>query len=338
MPLETLPQRPSLEDYTPLAEHQSQTPISFFGGKPVLHAHLQGCDVLAALKEITAHEPLDSLWGANGGRDRSEHESRAGESSDSIGQMNVLKDVQVLVGSDCLILSKHNSPALSIPYPSISLHAIQRLHTGGSSPNIRYTSGSADSQGGAQEGHALNDGSESAVNGDATAKIASAVYLQIDPLHHLRSQMNPDEDDIEEAESDTITLYIVPTSRTEVVDTAMPSTNPEQAQSCFMALSACADLHPDEGDEEEDRDAGGLSSVLGGGLGQGGWITAENAHEFEGAFADAEEDGSGRIILGPGAGARRSREDEEVPTNGVHDDDQATNGEVQDETKWRRTS
>ena len=33
---------PNLEDYTPLAEHQSQTPATFYGGKPILHYHGAG--------------------------------------------------------------------------------------------------------------------------------------------------------------------------------------------------------------------------------------------------------------------------------------------------------
>lgn len=33
---------PSVEDYTPLEEFQSQTPESFTGGKPILHFHLTG--------------------------------------------------------------------------------------------------------------------------------------------------------------------------------------------------------------------------------------------------------------------------------------------------------
>jgi len=35
----TLRSPPSLDDYTPLSEHQAQTPATFFGGKPVLHYH-----------------------------------------------------------------------------------------------------------------------------------------------------------------------------------------------------------------------------------------------------------------------------------------------------------
>lgn len=38
----TIRSPPSLGDYTPLSEYQSQTPDSFVGGKPVLHYHIEG--------------------------------------------------------------------------------------------------------------------------------------------------------------------------------------------------------------------------------------------------------------------------------------------------------
>lgn len=37
MSLELVENLPTLEDFTPLSEHQQQTPGSFFGGKPVLY-------------------------------------------------------------------------------------------------------------------------------------------------------------------------------------------------------------------------------------------------------------------------------------------------------------
>jgi len=40
--LATIRSPPALEDYTPLEEHQSQTPETFHGGKPVLHYHASG--------------------------------------------------------------------------------------------------------------------------------------------------------------------------------------------------------------------------------------------------------------------------------------------------------
>jgi len=33
---------PSLDDYIPLSEHQSRTPETFFGGKPILYYHAAG--------------------------------------------------------------------------------------------------------------------------------------------------------------------------------------------------------------------------------------------------------------------------------------------------------
>lgn len=39
MPPTTIHEAPILDSYTPLAEHQSQTPSTFYNAKPVLHYH-----------------------------------------------------------------------------------------------------------------------------------------------------------------------------------------------------------------------------------------------------------------------------------------------------------
>lgn len=63
---------PSLGDYVPLAEYQSQTPASFLDGKPVLHSHLVGaratapkahCGRLAIFPE---HRSPDAIPAENG--------------------------------------------------------------------------------------------------------------------------------------------------------------------------------------------------------------------------------------------------------------------------------
>lgn len=46
MSIDTLSAPASVDDFTPLSEHESQTPASFFDGKPVLHAFRSGCHVL----------------------------------------------------------------------------------------------------------------------------------------------------------------------------------------------------------------------------------------------------------------------------------------------------
>lgn len=103
----------------------------------------------------------------------------------------------------------------------------------------------------------------------------------------------------------------------------------ETAKAVFKGLSDCASLHPDPDMSDEDGESAEIAweGDMGGptlegfpkGLGDG-WITAENIGEWEGRFEDVEisEDG---VILGPGAGTVRPREDGE-----------------EGESKWRRTT
>ena len=103
----------------------------------------------------------------------------------------------------------------------------------------------------------------------------------------------------------------------------------ETAKAVFKGLSDCASLHPDPDMSDEDGDGegilweddGGEEPRLEGfpkGLGDG-WITAENIGEWEGRFEDAEVPADG-VILGPGAGTVRGREEDD-----------------QEESKWRKT-
>ena len=48
MPPTTIHSPPALDSFTTLTEHQSQTPTSFYGAKPVLHYHGTGVTVLIA--------------------------------------------------------------------------------------------------------------------------------------------------------------------------------------------------------------------------------------------------------------------------------------------------
>lgn len=101
-------------------------------------------------------------------------------------------------------------------------------------------------------------------------------------------------------------------------------------QDIFQAMNTCSDLHPDpdddsEGDGENDETAPGAT----------GWITADNMDEYldengnlRGQVFGAEAGETG-VILGPGAGTVRPREEDGEHANGV-------NG-VDGETKWQRT-
>jgi len=57
MPPTTIHSSPALDSFTSLAEHQSQTPTSFYGAKPVLHYHGIGVTVLIA-QDHTSKLPI----------------------------------------------------------------------------------------------------------------------------------------------------------------------------------------------------------------------------------------------------------------------------------------
>lgn len=160
----------------------------------------------------------------------------------------------------------------------------------------------------------------------------------------------------ESDEEETLALTLVPptTPSSSPGDAnANADAEPEsesQTQKLYDAVSACANLHPDPV-EEEDEDSGAFASGLvfpgaaEGGLpppvdGSSGWITADNMHEFfdeEGNWI-GEGDAPGLPGLGdglgPGAGTVRGREEEGGEQGGTDGEDAAVEG---DETKWRRT-
>jgi nucleotide-sensitive chloride channel 1A len=162
-------------------------------------------------------------------------------------------------------------------------------------------------------------------------------------------------DSEEDAEPDSVSVTLIPTAsapattlHTDAPTEGLGATSedpiategePEQTPvvALFTALSDCSNLHPDpvqEGEEEgESRlmqaglimpgdSHGGLPPAM---PGSGGWITAENMHEFfdEGGNYIGPEDDEGAAAedLGPGAGTVRAR-DEEMET---------------DDAKWQRT-
>lgn len=168
-------------------------------------------------------------------------------------------------------------------------------------------------------------------------------------------------DSEEETEPDSVSVTLIPTASapptnlqhnamaegTEAAsdDPLATEGEPEQTPvvALFTALSDCSNLHPDpvqEGDEEDGESRlmqaglimpgnsqGGLPPAM---PGSGGWITAENMHEFldeDGNFVGPDDGGTAAAEdLGPGAGTIRTREDE-----------MDTAGEGTEDTKWQRT-
>lgn len=132
------------------------------------------------------------------------------------------------------------------------------------------------------------------------------------------------------------------------------ATTETPAQKMYTAMAACSDLHPDPNDEDDDDDADnhdriifegsaehealeGFSGVMRGQAdgslppplpGSGGWITADNVHEYFdedgnwiGQGAEEQEE------LGDGAGTRRGRDE---------DDGEGVNGDGPDDSKRPR--
>jgi nucleotide-sensitive chloride channel 1A len=137
------------------------------------------------------------------------------------------------------------------------------------------------------------------------ARQQNALYMQL----CLSDISQTADDDLE-----TVELLLTP----EPLADSSPT---DAAEKLFIAVSECADLHPDpdEDDQEQEQEPE---------PGTGGWITSENLQDF------MDENGEFRMpegaSLGAGAGTVRTADQFED----AEQDDEA-DGE---ESKWRRTS
>ncbi|KAL4896008.1 regulator of volume decrease after cellular swelling-domain-containing protein [Aspergillus ambiguus] len=300
--MEPLHTAPETSAFVLLADHQSRTPTSFHDGPAVLHYHSKQCKLSVLESDLTA-SPLSALRPSD-----SSAPSRAvnGSGDDDEAPTELVVDgVDVWVTSDKFLLyNPALSTGVSIPYPSISLHAIQRLR--------------------------LPDNPDAELQG---------LYMQI---------ATPSAPTAADDEETCMTLTVVPAPTTPVAETETDTDADADAdadketptQKLYAAVSACANLHPDPMDEDDEENDGGDDALLPAGVvatgadgalpppvdGSSGWITAENMHEFfdeEGNWIGGGEEPS--LPLGPGAGTVRAREGE---TDDAPEDEEA---------KWRRT-
>ncbi|PHH82577.1 hypothetical protein CDD83_3221 [Cordyceps sp. RAO-2017] len=113
----TIRSPPSMEDFVPLSEYQSQTPESFADGKPVLHFHLQGATASIPKSQCgsLALFPADAAANAQDG-------------PEGRGEPRVECKADVFVNSDCFtVFSQEAQAGVLIPYPSISIHAVKQV-------------------------------------------------------------------------------------------------------------------------------------------------------------------------------------------------------------------
>ncbi|KAJ5322570.1 hypothetical protein N7452_010859 [Penicillium brevicompactum] len=293
--MESLTSAPETSTFVALAEHQSRTPSSFYSGPAVLHYHSQRCKIVILERELLAAPALNAL--------RSESAPTATATQDDDEKEVAIDGVDVWVTSDKFLLySTAASAGVSIPYPSISLHALQRLR----------------------------------VPGDESSTEVQGLYMQV------ATPSAPSADDEEECTIMTVVLPADATveASTEEGETETPTKQLYEAVSACSNLHPDPVEPGDEDDDMEDgakfisaEDHEGVFQLGDGGMpppvdGSSGWITAENMDQFfdaDGNWIAAGEAPS--FPLGPGAGTVRAREEE----NGAEE-----HGE-EDETKWQKT-
>ncbi|KAF4120754.1 hypothetical protein GMORB2_2758 [Geosmithia morbida] len=116
MPPTTIRTPPSVEDYTPLEEFQTQTPETFVGGKPILHLYVSNAKATVPKSQtgVLAVFPADA--------------PAASINTDGEAEQLVERQVDVFVNSENFtIFSRDAEAGVSIPYPSISIHAVKQV-------------------------------------------------------------------------------------------------------------------------------------------------------------------------------------------------------------------
>ncbi|KAA8647018.1 hypothetical protein EYZ11_000161 [Aspergillus tanneri] len=308
--MEPLRTAPETSSFIPLADHQSRTPSSFHSGPAVLHYHSKQCKLVIPEHDLVASSTLNAIRGpaatvngSDGHAPTATAESNANGESD--GKEIVLDNVDIWVTSDKFLLYNPSvSAGVSIPYPSISLHAIQRLR--------------------------LPDTSDTELQG---------LYMQI-----AKPEPPTRDDDEEESMTITIVPPTDTDTATEDLDDNKPKETPTQALYAAVSACSNLHPDPmEEDDEDEEENSLFQSGIVSMGSGDGGlpppvegssgWITAENMHEYFDEEGNWIASGEGPTLpLGPGAGIVRPRDEESDGQDGeIQGEDQG------EETKWRRT-
>ncbi|KAK0652343.1 regulator of volume decrease after cellular swelling-domain-containing protein [Cercophora newfieldiana] len=277
----TIRSAPSVGDYTPLAEHQQQTPETFFGGKPVLYYHAVGAKawVPSSQRGRLPIFPAD----ASSTPTAPENVALNGSSEEIVEQK-----VDLFINSETLtIFSPSTETGVSIPYPLVSIHAIKTL----GSDDKKFASVYLQLE--LSDGGASDDDFETVeltlIPPASTSSEEESVASGEKPSETMKlfeaisecSNLNPDPvEDGEEDDEDERIIF---------------EADHEAMEGYTAVYTGASD--------------GGLPPPM---PGSSGWITADNVHEFfdaDGNWIGGEEEGvSGE--LGDGAGTIHGREEE----------------------------
>ncbi|WZH46063.1 regulator of volume decrease after cellular swelling-domain-containing protein [Fusarium acuminatum] len=267
---------PKAADFTPLAEYQSTTPESFVSGKPVLHYHVEGAKawIPKALCGTLALFPADA----------SEKPSAPeGDGINGDAEELVEQTVDVFVNSEVLtIFSNKVEAGISIPYPSISIHAIKKIgpetdaeRTQAVWMQLEFSNGGAD-----DDDFNTVDLTIIPPKSDSEPSAAKQLYDAMASCSDLHADPNDGEES--EDEYDRIVFE---------------GSEEHQAIEGFTGVMRGAS-------------DGGLPPPM---PGSGGWITADNVREYfdeEGNWIGQGAEGQDEE-LGEGAGRVRDREEAE---------------------------
>lgn len=121
MALESTTTEPTLADFTPLSEHQEQTPNTFWAAKPVLHLHSPGISLGISTADLIAQPALHPF-----GIETLKIAEEQGAESASSGGSTVISGLDIWVTSKQLTLFAPQIPhGAHIPYQSIVVHAAE---------------------------------------------------------------------------------------------------------------------------------------------------------------------------------------------------------------------
>jgi len=297
---------PTLQDFIPLAEYESQTPETFFGGKPILYYH--GVDVKAWLHiveedsmplpifpaDATDTAPTDQSGASLNGSapDVKEQKVEVFVNSEYGSSLTLCRATLSLTpGRTLTVFNAKAEAGMQIPYPYISIHALKDVASG--------------------------------------ERKVKAVWMQIDL---------PTQEDDESLDPLELTLIPAP-AEAEATDGDLLGEARSSAQQLFDAIAACSDLHPDAADEDEDEEddriffedgvggdaLDGFPGVVIGSAdgdlpppmpGSSGWITAENVDQYFDADGNWLRGSQGAEEELGGAGRVRGREEIDTDANG----------------------
>ncbi|KAI9696202.1 MAG: hypothetical protein M1820_008270 [Bogoriella megaspora] len=287
---------PLASEFVPLSQYQASTPEAFFDGKEILHYYTSNALFVVDEGALNANVGFSKLRLPS--QVPQQPSAPINGDAEDLFKQTVLEGIDIWVTSKALILfSNRTNAGLKIPYPYISLHALQRL----------TIPGSTEAKG------LLLQALESSDNDVVPEEECEILDFTLVPTSTTAESI--------------ATTADVSTGAAAVADSTVSVQDP--AQSLFDAVSACADLHPTGSMSDDmmfdDENEGGAEGVLGM-PGEGGWITSENIGDYmdeKGNFVGAE-------TLGAGAGTVRAREDDQG-------EDTEEDGKGGEETKWRRT-